>query len=830
MKLAIVLSAAMLGSAAGAAQVLLGAGTAVPEDPRQQHARFVRFRPADGQVVHLNPPRMSWPYTPEIDPAVKAYPGDAVFALQIAASPDFAQPAVQIESTPINFYNALPVLRGSDTWYWRVCYRPGADDEQWSAVRSFRIADDAVEWDRSALADPALLLGDHPRILLSAGNRREILALRETDERSAELAEYIIGWANTTVETDWFRDFWEDDSEKRNYMARCRDMVAVAFAYLLTGDEKYAGFKRNFLTVASWPKGGYSSPEGAGAADKWSSHLTEYLALIYDWFYDDFTEGERATLRGSLEWRIEHTMWSYAWKRNGGQSVRRGSIALTCSSHPYENLMVTIPGMLAIADESQIARDALAVALSYLVGVTNGFGEDEAWNEGPGYGNGKMKWLTDATWYAQTALPGLDLAPNPAYDAYCDFFARITPVGAQHCSFGNRGINELDWCGSRITNFRRMAMLTGNAATMQNWLETRRRMIEVRGGRIPLPFSPWIDYCLPAYADEPEPRPEADAVRLFPLEGWVTVGSAPPSDYDAQQDAVSMTFHCRPRGGYSHSFRSENAFDIHAYGSTITCGGGTTSNQEFFANHTMSHNTVLVGGGEQLGSRRYSAPVIGRIVRFARGDGYVYWAGDATKAYGYVYWAGDATKAYAPDQGLGRFVRHVLFVEDAYFVIFDDLAVADGAEPTTFQWLYHVYPAVDLAISQDPPTVDYQIGRAQVRVRHVPQVEGLRLTAYRGVEGMVNPITGEEVTARDKWVKEGDRRAPEPADAHHLWVTHDEPLREMSFLAVVVPHLEDDEPPVIEAAGERAVRVSFRGETRTIAFAPSPDADIVVQP
>jgi len=811
---------ALLGISACSARaaVVLGPETAVPTDSREQYARYVGFRPANGATVYLNPPRMSWHYAPHIDPSVRSYPGNRLFTLQIASTPDFADPEVVIERTSVNFYNFLPALRGGDTWYWRVCYDPGTDAEAWSEVRRFRIADDAVEWDRSGLRDPASLLGPHSRLLLGGARRDEVLALAATDERSAELAAHIIGIADRTITRDWYQDFWADDAEARNYMSPCRDMVSVAFAYLLTGDARYAGVKERFLTVASWPPGGKSSPEGMAGNDKWSTHLTEYLGLIYDWLYDEFTPEERAVIRESLEWRIAHTMGSFAWKRGQGETVRTGSIALLCGSHPYENLMVSVAGMLAIADESEVARDALEVALHYLIGITNGMGEDEGWNEGPGYGNGKMKWLTDATWYAQSALPALELGRNPAYDALCDFFARITPVGAEHSSFGNRGINEIDWCSSRITNFRRMAMLTGNPVAMQNWLATRERLIELRDGAIPQPFSPWIDYCLSAHAAEPAPCVEDDPVRLFPLAGWVTVSSAPPSDYAAQRDAVSMTFHCRPRGGYSHSFRSENAFDIHAYGSTITCAGGTTSNQEFFANHTMSHNTVLVGGGEQLGSTQYCAPVIGRISRFARDDGW-------------VYWAGDATNAYAPEQGLGRFVRHVLFVDDAYFVIFDDLAVAEGAPPTTFQWLYHINPPVALQIDQDVASIDYQIGRVLVRVQHLPQMGPLSITNRRGAEGMVNPITGEEVTANDKWAaNREDIRRPQPLDAHHLWVTHAQPVHAGNFLAVIVPRLAEDAPPVIEAAGERAVRVTFRGATRTIAFRAMDGADIVVLP
>ena len=43
-----------------------GAECRLKPDPRQDYARYVRFRPGDGQQVALNPPRFSWPYVPGI--------------------------------------------------------------------------------------------------------------------------------------------------------------------------------------------------------------------------------------------------------------------------------------------------------------------------------------------------------------------------------------------------------------------------------------------------------------------------------------------------------------------------------------------------------------------------------------------------------------------------------------------------------------------------------------------------------------------------------------------------------------------------------------------
>jgi len=798
------------------AGTIIGPSCKVSPNPRQQYARYVHFRPGDGQVVTLNPPRFSWPYVPGIVFAKRERPADQRFTLQVSRTKSFAKPEVEVRDAVCNFYNFLPALRGARKWYWRVGYNVGTDREQWSDTRAFTIAENAVVWDRSRLRDAIASVKGHPRILLNRADRDRILKLRDKHPFSKDLADHIIGVADKTLRAKLYEDFPTDDGKSINYMQLGRSLVFVAFAYLLTGDEKYSGFKERFLRIASWPPGGKSSPEGGGADDKWSTHLTEYLGLFYDWFYDDLTAEERSVVRHSLEWRINHTMNNFAWRRDKGTRIGKGSIAVLCSSHPYENLMVTLPGALAICDESDAVREALEIGIHYIIGITSGMGEDEGWNEGPGYGNGKMKWLTDATWYLQTALPALDLGKNEAYSAYCDFFARITPIGARHCSFGNRGINELDWSSSRITNFRRVAMLRQDSTAMQNWLDTRRRLAEL-GRANAMPYSPWIDYVLPYYASEPRPRAEDHRARLFPLEGWVTVSSAPPSDYDAQKNAVSMTFHCRPRGGYSHSFRSENAFDIHAYGETIAVGGGTTSNQSFFANHTMSHNTILVNGREQEASKTYDIPVLGRIIAFQEGDDF-------------VYWAGDATDAYAKDAELARFIRHVLFVDNAYFVIFDDLAVRGDAKPATFQWLYHITPSVPLDFDPDRFILRYAVGETQVVLQHVAHVEDLTFRNYHGAEGMVNPITGEDLTRMDKWLrgKRMKKKIPPPMDAQHLWISHKTPQRQMKFLAVIVPFRRGQTPPAITRVSDVAVRVTFGGRKKVISFRRDVKADIVV--
>jgi hypothetical protein len=453
-------------------------------------------------------------------------------------------------------------------------------------------------------------------------------------------------------------------------------------------------------------------------------------------------------------------------------------------------------------------------------------GEDECWKEGPGYGNGKMKWLMDASSYLETTIPGLNLGKNGMYSAYADFFARLTPVGVQHTSFGNRGMNELDWGRSRAKNLYRVALFRNDGVALQNSLDTGRRLKEMKGSTV-YPDVPWIDYVLPLYFPEPKPEVETFFSKIFPVEGWVMVNTAPPSDYDAQKNAVSMSFRCSPRGGYGHSFRTENAFDLHAYGNTMTVGGGNTANQNKFANATMSHNTILINGKGQLVAKdiKKQPRFCGRVIAWREGDGFVYWAGDATDAYG-------------PKTGLGKFVRHVLFVDNEYFVIWDELSSDGNTGPANFQWLYHILPHVELDFNQKEFSWRYAINDTEMIVKHLAHTDDLTFLDLRGRDGQLNPVTGEDLRQGDlnKYyssgkIKKADGIAP-PADANHIWVGHKTPRKEMTFLTVLAPFRKGEKPPVIEGRSGLSARITFRGKTKTVCFDPTSnanDADIVVR-
>ena len=133
------------------AQVRIGEESFVQENERSRYNRYVNWRPANNETVHLNPPRISWPYWPDFPNNWNAELH--TFQFQISSRDDMSQPIVDV-SCDYNFYNTIPALQQGREWFWRVGYDVGTDHEVWSPVRSIKIANNSLVWDRSALAKP----------------------------------------------------------------------------------------------------------------------------------------------------------------------------------------------------------------------------------------------------------------------------------------------------------------------------------------------------------------------------------------------------------------------------------------------------------------------------------------------------------------------------------------------------------------------------------------------------------------------------------------------------------------------------------------------------
>ncbi len=306
--------------------------------------------------------------------------------------------------------------------------------------------------------------------------------------------------------------------------------------------------------------------------------------------------------------------------------------------------------------------------------------------------------------------------------------------------------------------------------------------------------------------------------------------TGPPSSIDTYQQGLGFAFQCRPRAAFSHSFYSDNSFILHAYGQMLNHGGSGCSNSDEFADHTMSHNAVLIDGLGQVQPDRdlgQAFPTYGRIVGYSRSKDYVYFAGNATRCFPQKpidsnsemlsTW-GRIPEVYTQRAlpYLKRYVRHILFLRQKYFVVFDDLSCS---RPATFTWLYHIFPDSPLDFDPEHFTIDYTAKDVKVRLQHIAHTDSLQLDDRKGLNGHVNPFTGEDY----RKYYEGNILC-----GHNLWISNKAKARDWRFLTVIYPQPPSGQIPVIKAGDDFSVQVG----NDKICFDPkselAPKADFVI--
>ena len=785
----------------------------LPSDTRWEFANYLTFRPGDGQLCSVNPPRLSWPYVPYVVTGRNNIPLQK-FRLQLSRTGDFSTPDMDVR-TLYNFYNALPVLERT-RWFWRVGYWAETKEEQWSPVRSFTFAPDAVEWDRAIITEAAQKLADkaHPRFAPPDGNWPAWKQTLSTDERTSRWLKETLRRAESVTKRDWWEDFPKSDLKGESpydeqQFARIAGEIALAnFAYRLTGDDRYAEAKELAVALAQFPKGGLSSPEYHGAPRKWPSQIAQYLALCLDWWYDELSEGEKAALLNSIDWRLRATFYEkYSWR--SGDNIARQGVSVFCQSHPYENFMWSLPAVLLTAGDLEVSNELAEPCLHYLTGVTSAHGPDEGWNEGLAYGSWKGQTMLQATMYTALLFPELKIHLNPFYRRLGEWYAHLMPLGIQRLSFGDYAATPERHWRVQHDNFRVFAWLTGDGG-----FEYRRQELASRTGD-KASSRPWLDLLGAGRFRTPNPQKDNQSIAIFPEAGWVMASTQSPSERAAFDDAVGMIFQCRSRGGFSHSFRAENDFVWYAYGQTLSAGGGSTLYPDPHSRHSMSHNVILVNGkGQEWNPWEPRYPFAGRIIAYREGENYIYWVGDATHAY-----------QKTPD--LLRWHRHIILVDGKYFVIFDDLAMRPNADPAKFSWLFHVAPDVPLEIAES--SFSYGIENVNARVAFSGSTADVEIADLQGRDGYRNPITGDDLYAETVERLSNKNRELDEAMAHNLWITNRKPATEWTLLSALVAWRDGDNEPQVLFTGKRAVNIKEAdGTSRTISFDPNIQGDILV--
>ncbi len=799
----------------------------IPFNSGWEYATILNWRPGNGLEANINPPRFSWPYLQD----TVAEKWDQIpitrFQFQISGDPSFDELEVDIRDTDVNFYNALKPLPAG-TWYWRVGYGK-LPDSRWSDTRSFVIREDTPSWDRSIIADAAATIAAKPRPRSgpATGSWKELNQALKQDPLTRNRHTLMMQNAERILKLEWWNNFPKTDNlgrqpqnraEKVRDIGILKDLTNVAYVYRLTGDQKYAGALPRIITMASWPRGGLLSPEGLSGHTKMPSQAAELFAVVYDWFEEELSPKDRATLKESIRWRLQDMYYddkSIVWQM-GDKGMRNYGIAYNGGSHPYQNYAWSMPAILLMAGDLEIADQLTELGLNYLTGVTLQEGPEEGYNEGHGYSNEKAGTLLDAAIVTELLLPELEIGKNPVMNNLVDWFAFLF-CGPETLPWGDSWMRTARAQGG--TNLRKLTVLTGSPLAKQLWQE--RGKGDYSENVRSLYNRPWFDFAVwERYREDIAAIPEEVEISdhlVLKEAGWVFDYSRPILSLDDYKQAVGLQMQMRPRGGYSHSFPSDGSFVWFGHGALLSRGGGWRSWASMgYSRDAISQNSILINGEGHMNVNPYQPkrPYIARPLAYERGKEFSYWASELTPGY--------------PDStGAKRVLRQVLRVNDV-FIIQDEL---ESAEPATFHWLFHVYQQdVDVRLGQNQ--FEYSVDGVRARVQLIAPGE-LFMENRMDQEGYKNPVTGKDHYPVD--MKRAESRGifkkylSYPLQKNNIFVSNTEKASSFSYIAVLSCAPQGGELARVTELGPDHIQVTpASGDAFSVSFRPGVDADYVI--
>jgi len=649
-----------------AATALLAADFEAPPAPYQTSPR-----PADGEVLRVNPPCFVYPATGEHEG----------FVIEIAPGGEFGQRTIRIENPYqlATLDHALPA--GAYAWRWQP---QGAD--VWSEVRQFSIADDAVAVPFPDVDALIQKLGTtHPRIDVTAAEldavRAKVAArygtrYAEDVHRNAERSrdkELLPEPAPLPPNTDPKRiELYQKTFQ--TYRPFLAEMAGLAEAYLLTGDE-LAGeqAKRRLLAICGWDPAGSSS---LSHNDEVGTEVVRHGPVTYDRIHPLLSAAERRFVIDVLTVRM--TEMRERWRRRPFEL------------NPYEshNMGYYLPDLtgacLALVGDAPVGEMLRYVLLQLWSPFYPPYGGDDGgWCEGPSY------WGWSAAVFARVyqrvaAATGVPVHLRSNLRNQWQYALYGSPTWFKMAPFGD-GQEHPAGSGQPMARLAALydnpyaawhARMKGYGASGMEGLLTNLDDLSPR---------------------PPDDLPQSHAFFDVGLAAMHTVLSDGGSD-------VAVLLRSSPFGSISHAYADQNTFTLDAYGEPLVIASGYYQlyghpHHANWTRQTKASNSVLVNNEGQP-ARDWDAK--GKLVTFGTSLGADFAVADATAAY-----RGKLT----------RFVRQMVFLKPIHtggapiLLLRDDLA---APEPATFQFLLHALSQMKLDEAHQRVTIAQGEARCQV--------------------------------------------------------------------------------------------------------------------
>ncbi len=503
---------------------------------------------------------------------------------------------------------------------------------------------------------------DRPRLIISTEELpqwHQKLELPELQGQLPGLRATCDGYIDP--QSDSYVDFREREDDERWRTRKTVYLVSetlynLALAYLLTGDEKYGEFARDFardemITVCEENLGEqlggvvFGQPyQGWFASFDYASVLRS-MAYCFDAVHDLMTAQQRQLVAEHIKQRyIDHTFGP------GSEGWRSGA-ATNQSLHRYWGAAI---GMLSIYGE--IEQPELQERLEECVKGCEAYfdlqvGRDGGTFEGPGYG-GVAGWVCELAAILRRAGYEYDLAGNKRLRNIPKYYLQsILPGGAHispsgQCFDAMSGPLLLAMCGLHQDRLARFALdLWGGGGTAR----AADTLVELL-----MWYDPDLKGASPTELGMSNDMVFRDLGTLVVRSGW---------------DADDYRFSLMAGSGFCGGCPDKGNFTLHALGEAFAVDIG------YGALPTARHNSVLIDG---------QGVVTGSFERTNRAALTHYDIEDAIAAYGRL----DLTSSY---QGCSQASRQACFIRESeghpwYLVIADDLRIPEGEH--TFDWIF----------------------------------------------------------------------------------------------------------------------------------------------
>jgi hypothetical protein len=670
-------------------------------------------------------------------------------------------------------------------------------------------------------------------------------------------------------------------------------LVNVANYYVSTGDYEadYHAFQSQYDDSPETPK---------------------FMAMAYDWLYPAMTVLQRAQVMHAFDLYAKY-ITAYFYGSSGSDycnfsantdcpySVYPNSTFKSASSHIMGNFMnAATVALSAYGDPldgtpgdqpDPNLRWLFNAEINYMIGKTYSFGSEQGMDMGRGYDFTEfMNNDTDNNYLyssilAQIAFPEARFDETPFWQDISDWLGRMTPVGFVELDepWGDVGGGSESYTWYQPV-MRDLADFTGNGDAYKHYLN--QVALTNQGGNQSAILSPnlggggdFTELPIPYYFPPPTATVSSVFSKIFPAEGWAFGCSDSSNTAACFQNGVGFVFQARPRGAqaWEHGMYSDLSYQMWAYGVPITDAGDCFGNNTCDATHAAQEQYTIMVNGIGMSERDYE-PTSAYYARIfackgasgcpAAGGPYTYVAADATNAYPIVAYPEDGVNEEQSTGPLGpsgpdlqKVRRHVLFVRNKYFVVFDDLASQNDATYSMLYdvpYLYTVYPAIGYEPDSSPATASDMLkyGNASTTFSYtvgsmVPNDENRNSlteattttlvslvndpstisvvdehgppTASPSAENILtNAITGQNLLANDPDDVAGASILPR---AHTLWFSNAAPSTSFHFMTVIYPV-----PPNVATSSIAITRIddytvsvvdAVSGTTDIISFNPA---------